>query len=143
MDKNMNNTQIPECRATALGSDKLVYGFYAYDKVHNRHLMITNSMHGLSETRIDETTLAIHFPDMLDSEGTKIFASLSEDGKGGDKYKHLLWEGKDKPNNALIAMFNSKDGFYLMIIDEILKEDRYKRPPHNYMDSIKVTGIQN
>jgi len=33
---------------------------------------------------IDTSTLAIHFPDMKDSEGTKIFASLSEDGKGGD-----------------------------------------------------------
>ena len=33
---------------------------------------------------IDPTTLALHFPDMLDSEGNKIFASLSEDGKGGD-----------------------------------------------------------
>ena len=33
---------------------------------------------------IDPTTLAIHFEDMLDSQGNKIFASLSEDGKGGD-----------------------------------------------------------
>lgn len=32
---------------------------------------------------IDPTTLAIHFPDMLDSQGNKIFASLQEDGKGG------------------------------------------------------------
>lgn len=34
--------------------------------------------------KIDPTTLAIHFSDMLDSQGNKIFASLSEDGKGGD-----------------------------------------------------------
>ena len=33
---------------------------------------------------IDPTTLSIHFPDMLDSKGNKIFASLQEDGKGGD-----------------------------------------------------------
>lgn len=33
---------------------------------------------------IDESTLAIHFPNMLDSQGNKVFASLSEDGKGGD-----------------------------------------------------------
>lgn len=37
---------------------------------------------GLNE--IDSTTLAIHFPDMLDSQGNKIFASLQEDGRGGD-----------------------------------------------------------
>lgn len=36
---------------------------------------------------IDPTTLAIHFPDMLDTQGNKIFASLSEDGKGGDIMK--------------------------------------------------------
>lgn len=33
---------------------------------------------------IDITTLAIHFPDMVDSNENKIFASLQEDGKGGD-----------------------------------------------------------
>ena len=35
-------------------------------------------------SRIDPATLAIHFPNMLDSQGNKIFASLQEDGKGGD-----------------------------------------------------------
>ena len=29
-------------------------------------------------------TLSINFPDMLGSKGNKIFASLQEDGKGGD-----------------------------------------------------------
>ena len=29
-------------------------------------------------------TVSINFPDMLDSQGNKIFASLSENGKGGD-----------------------------------------------------------
>ena len=33
---------------------------------------------------IDPTTLSIHFPDMLDSQGNKIFASLQKDGRGGD-----------------------------------------------------------
>ena len=32
----------------------------------------------------DESTRSINFEDMKDNEGTKIFASLSEDGKGGD-----------------------------------------------------------
>lgn len=34
--------------------------------------------------KIDPTTLAIHFPSMIDNEGNKIFASLSGGGKGGD-----------------------------------------------------------
>ena len=29
-------------------------------------------------------TLSINFPDIIDREGNKIFASLQEDGKGGD-----------------------------------------------------------
>ena len=29
-------------------------------------------------------TLSINFPDLIDTKGNKIFASLSEDGKGGD-----------------------------------------------------------
>jgi hypothetical protein len=33
---------------------------------------------------IDPTTLAIHFESMTDIKGDKIFASLQEDGKGGD-----------------------------------------------------------
>ena len=33
---------------------------------------------------IDTSTLSIHFPDMLDIRGNKIFASLQKDGKGGD-----------------------------------------------------------
>ena len=36
----------------------------------------------------DKDTRSINFEDMLDSQGNKIFASLSEDGKGGDIVKH-------------------------------------------------------
>ena len=35
-------------------------------------------------SRIDPTTLAIHFPNMTDVKGDKIFASLQENGRGGD-----------------------------------------------------------
>ena len=37
--------------------------------------------------RIDIDTLSIHFPDMLDSQGNKVFASLNEDGRGGDLFQ--------------------------------------------------------
>ena len=40
--------------------------------------------YGLNGIEIDKTTLSIHFSDILDSQGNKIFASLQEDGKGGD-----------------------------------------------------------
>ena len=39
--------------------------------------------------KVDESTLAIHHKGMIDSEGNKIFASLSEDRKGGDMMKWI------------------------------------------------------
>jgi len=39
---------------------------------------------------IHKDTRAIHFEDMIDSEGNKIFASLSSDGKGGDIVEDTL-----------------------------------------------------
>ena len=36
---------------------------------------------------VEKNTRALNFEDMLDSQGNKIFASLSEDGKGGDIMK--------------------------------------------------------
>ena len=41
----------------------------------------------------DISTRSIHLSDMLDSEGTKIFASLSEDGKGGSIIEFALHIG--------------------------------------------------
>lgn len=55
---------------------------------------------------IDITTLAIHFPNMTDSQGNKIFASLSGDGKGGDIFilgdERLKYIAK-MHNNQLMA----------------------------------------
>lgn len=77
---------IPIYRAKKIDSDKYVEGIAVdnnlliqcthFDSYYNEHIA--------SVVEIDPTTLAIHFKDMLDSEGTKIFASLSKDGKGGD-----------------------------------------------------------
>ena len=52
------------------------------------HLILIRKSTAISEVNIAEiidiSTLAIHFPGMLDSQENKIFASLQEDGKGGD-----------------------------------------------------------
>lgn len=94
-------TQIPIFRAKILDSNEYVEGFYTYDECHKRHLILTNQMLGLSETRIDPTTIAINFPDMLCSQGNRIFASLSEDGKGGDILE--VYEG-----NRLLTTYTVK-----------------------------------
>ncbi len=52
------------------------------------HLILIRKSTAISEVNIAEiidiSTLAIHFPGMLYIQGNKIFASLQEDGKGGD-----------------------------------------------------------
>lgn len=91
-------TQIPQYRAKKIDSDEFVIGYYssAYDIHHYiiDHLGVdtkTSTVYTVSTNlyEIDKSTLAIHFPDMLDSQGNKIFASLSEDGKGGDKFLYF------------------------------------------------------
>lgn len=52
------------------------------------HLILIRKSTAISEVNtaeiIDISTLSIHFPGMIDSQVNKIFASLQEDGKGGD-----------------------------------------------------------
>jgi len=84
---------IPKYRAKKIDSDEYVVGFLvplwsllceAY--AINQGNMYDNNDQSLDTYQIDPSTLAINFPDMLDSDNTPIFASLSEDGKGGDTY---------------------------------------------------------
>ena len=70
---------IPIFRAKKLDSDEYVIGFY--EGWEEKHFIVTSPKEFF---KIDLATLSIHFPDMLDSQGNKIFASLKEDGKGGD-----------------------------------------------------------
>ena len=99
---------LPIFRAKKLDSDKYIIGQYIETEFSNeeycdieeqetiiKHCIIKDfrTVHDDYEycnfdiTEIDIATLAIHFPDMLDSQGNKIFASLQEDGKGGDIVK--------------------------------------------------------
>ena len=74
---------IPIFRAKKLDSDEYVKGWYSSPILISGKLYvsITNTD---GEFSIDTTTLSIHFPDMIDIKGDKFFASLQEDGKGGD-----------------------------------------------------------
>ena len=79
---------IPIFRAKKIDSDDYVKG-YLLDKntILTTEYYYPQGMPPEVEeyfNKIDPSTLTIHFPDMLDSQGNKIFASLSEDGKGGD-----------------------------------------------------------
>lgn len=78
---------LPIYRAFSETFDKYILGVPYFSD--GRYYMLVddcnkNNNIGSGSYPIDETTLSIHFPDMLDSQGNKIFASLQEDGKGGD-----------------------------------------------------------
>ena len=84
---------IPIFRAKKIDSTEYVKGFFD-GKIKNDERIFNYSMKG-KHPKVDISTLSIHFPDMLDSQGNKIFASLQEDGKGGDilkgtKYEYVL-----------------------------------------------------
>ncbi len=86
---------IPIYRAKKIDSDEYVEG-YLTENIHSNKVSCTFQIMRIWDTeseinpyyedysQIDPATLSIHFPDMLDSQGQKIFASLSESGKGGD-----------------------------------------------------------
>lgn len=87
----MNN--IPIYRAKTAYNDEYVEGYYILEP-ETEHMKELHFLIDLGHCRIhhevDPSTLSIHFPDMLDSEGNKIFASLQEDGKGGDVITHYM-----------------------------------------------------
>jgi hypothetical protein len=87
MEKKMIN--IPIYRAKKIDSDEYVEGYLYSNISNNKYYIRELPINGTQElnTEIDKTTLAIHFPDMKDSQKNRIFASLSENGKGGDILK--------------------------------------------------------
>ena len=103
------------------------------DNCKNEHHLLSKMLNKLLVNErlehiyeIDPTTISIHFPDMVDSEGTKIFASLSDNGKGGDIC--------DFPNHSpLTAMRNTIDNDFDFGNVRCFK---------NYHMDCKVIGIQ-
>ena len=74
---------IPIYRAKKIDSDKYIQG-YLLGMWGEYFISWGETNHVPNKVQIDPTTLAIHFEDILDSEGNKIFSSLSDSGKGGD-----------------------------------------------------------
>lgn len=91
----MKNLNIPIYRAKKIDSDEYVEGYYEHIKGargYKNDVIKYNIKSGRTilncNSSIDPTTLAIHLTGMLDSKGNKIFASLSDDGRGGDLVQH-------------------------------------------------------
>ena len=105
----MENLYMPIYRAKKINSNEYVEGYYfpqewigeypnenAEEREEKlKHFINTGTTHDVYDDEegffqfmgideIDPTTLAISFPNMLDKNKNPIFASLREDGKGGD-----------------------------------------------------------
>ena len=85
-------SNIPIFRAKKIDSDEYVFGHYLTMGI--KHYIYENKMF-TEVVEINKETLSIHFSNILDSQGNKIFASLGEDGKGGD-----IVEGKCRDVNG-------------------------------------------
>ena len=123
---------LPIYRAFSETFDKYILGVPYFSD--GRYYMLVddcnkNNNIGSGSYPIDETTLAIHFPNMLDSQGNKIFASLSENGKGGDiiklddNIKTAIWCSKTQA----IMLYSKQTGSSILSL---------------YKDDIKIIGIQ-
>ncbi len=151
-------TQIPIYRAKKIDSDESVKGTPL--KVQEKTYMVQNGTSDLyldSEENFDDgsldgeirifqnifeidiSTLSISFEDMIDSEGTKIFASLSKDGKGGDNL-----------NGKFMLFVDNIDVVCKLYATEIVfsginrcdHEDKLPLISYSNMKNLKVTGIQ-
>lgn len=107
---------IPIYRAKKIDSDEYVEGCFNIweqnGKIYHSIMDIFEFPSPYSNIHIiNITTLSIHFPDMLDSQGNKIFASLSEDGKGGDIVEYNGRQEIIKYSNGTIQtyMFRFED----------------------------------
>lgn len=109
---------IPIYRAKKIDGDELVYGYLCKDILNLEEYVIfpepfSDIPHiNAIPCKIDQNTLAIHFPNMIDKKGKKIFASLSEDGIGGD---NISFEGS-------IGAFKYDNGEFLALtVDGLIK----------------------
>ena len=134
---------IPIYRAKKIDNDEYVFfnsfyeyenKYYAINKIINQTIdgWFTNVMIPLTY-KINPTTLAIHFPGMLDSQGKEIFASLSEDGKGGDIFQYNKFTAYRELDNAVNTVVINQGRHALLIGDNF----------HSlFAIQGKVTGIQ-
>lgn len=111
---------------------------------YNRTVLTRNkSVSAYNYEIIDLSTLAIHFPDMLDSEGTKIFASLSEDGKGGDEVaKDSIGYRKNTLEKGDVVFRNGNTYIQYSKHDKELLSSVISNNGNTVMRNIKVIGIQ-
>lgn len=86
----------------------------------------------------DDTTRSVSYPDMLDSEGNRIFASFSENGNGGDILEWSIFPDNDNEKRINGIPFYSRGGVFK--ITDRIEMLWHNLAPHR---KCKVTGIQD
>lgn len=148
--------QIPIYRAKKINSDEYIAGSYIHgeDKKHyisdGKFKIRASSGASLILTEIDPSTLAIHMPDMLASDSDRllpngekdlrIFASLSEDGRGGDILDFEIYSRHDGWYKEIGILIYDVEDFSFKVHCEY--ESDIKLFDMNTMSNILITGIQ-
>ena len=126
---------LPIFRAKRIDSNEYVIGYLLQDCFGFYIIQTDNALRCESlnneSIEINPATLAIHFPDMIDSQGNKIFASLQEYGKGGDVFK-------DEDGHKVVVKYQNKQITYRYYFNE--KLGAYLDVHKNY--KLKVIGIK-
>ena len=104
---------IPIYRAKKIDSDEWVEGSlveykYITKEYTCKYNRTTEDVLEIRCAEIDPSTLAIHFDGMVDKDGKKIFAGLSEDGKGGDVLLNVYSEYQEE-----LPLIFKIDGLFL------------------------------
>ena len=132
---------IPIYRAKRKDTGEWVEGYY-YPYENGEHFIYETgeSTNGTFQDRHSEIypeTLAIHFPDILDKNGEKIWASLSNTDVGGSTV-----DGWAETNALVTYRYSNIVAVYEpMCHAEREGEPRYDIVDNEYIKKIKVTGI--
>lgn len=167
---------IPTYRAKKINSDEYVTGFLniAFDygnyeeedveEPEKKYFLIQFmdnessdidmwSFNGFNE--IDATTLVIHFPDMLDSQKNKIFASLNKDSSIGASKIEYIASGSTANYKTYGYLYYNQETFSFEFCSLGFHKDLKRHTPKDsfkprfdmdfrarYKDTLKVIGIQ-
>ena len=139
---------IPIYRAKRKDNGEWIEGYLKLSNmgVTGREVVCIQEIEFWTEYEIDPETLAIHFSDMLDKNGERIFASLNESGVGGSiitasRYPFVN-EGIHNYNAVVMMIYNSVQYVYRQISDNVrgASDGINNNFDEDYSD-FEVTGI--
>ena len=140
--KRKDNGEWAEVYLTELWADLGDERRFAIDQCET----FDNNEYSLNVFEILPETLAIHFPDMLDKNGKRIFASLNESGIGGSiitasRYPFVN-EGIHNYDAVVVMIYNSVQYVYRQISDNVrgASDGINNHFDEDYSD-FEVTGI--